>query len=68
MLLDLYMAMGSFEAGIMLFNELDVKQIQCDSLSWLLMPGCASCGFFNEVGPLDLRLIFRWTSSVQITR
>lgn len=49
LLVDTYRSLGMFQGGIMRFNELEVKQIQLDSLSWLLLPGCKATGFFNEV-------------------
>mmetsp|Transcript_15855 Transcript_15855/g.21378 ORF Transcript_15855/g.21378 Transcript_15855/m.21378 type:complete len:721 (-) Transcript_15855:398-2560(-) len=45
---QLYGHIGAFGPGIAIFNDLDVKHIQCDSLSWLLIPGCLACGFFTE--------------------
>jgi N-acetyltransferase B complex (NatB) non catalytic subunit len=30
------------------YNELDTKQIQTDSLSYLLYPGCMRCGYYRE--------------------
>jgi hypothetical protein len=47
-LLDVYKELGCFAGGIMLYNQLDVKHIQLDSLSWLLFPGLFSSGFFEE--------------------
>ncbi|CAN0052715.1 unnamed protein product, partial [Phaeothamnion confervicola] len=43
-----YKELGAFERGVLLENELEIKQIQLDSLSWLLFPGCMRCAYFNE--------------------
>jgi hypothetical protein len=34
MLLQTYTALGACEAATLLYNELEVKQIQLDSISW----------------------------------
>mmetsp|Transcript_48190 Transcript_48190/g.95509 ORF Transcript_48190/g.95509 Transcript_48190/m.95509 type:complete len:1029 (+) Transcript_48190:70-3156(+) len=48
-LLSVYRALGAFEAAVSLFNELKIRHVQVDSLSWLLVPGCAATGLFTEV-------------------
>jgi len=40
--------LGAFEQGVKLHNALQVKQIQLETLSWLLFPGCVETGLFNE--------------------
>jgi N-terminal acetyltransferase B complex non-catalytic subunit len=47
-LLSVYQALGAFESGVSLFNDLNIRHVQVDSLSWLLLPGCVACGLFTE--------------------
>jgi len=46
--MEVYRALGAFEAGVHLFNTLHVRHVQLDSLSWLLLPGAAASGLFAE--------------------
>jgi len=48
-LMEEYRELGCFEQAIELFNDLAVKHVQLDSLSYLLTPGLYECGFYNEV-------------------
>jgi len=48
LLIEIYKELGAFEQGILLQNELEIKQIQVDSLSWLLLPGCLRSCYFEE--------------------
>ena len=48
MAMEVYRSMGAFEAGVRLFNTLQVRHVQLDSLSWLLLPGAAASGLFTE--------------------
>ena len=43
-----YRRLGAWEAGIVHYNHLEVKQVQVDTLSWLLFPGCFKAGFYTE--------------------
>lgn len=45
---EIYKELGSFSQGIHHYQILDTKQIQVDSLSYLLFPGCMRCGYFME--------------------
>lgn len=45
---QVYRQLGAFEQGINLHNALEVKQIQLETLSWLLFPGCVDTGLYNE--------------------
>jgi len=40
--------LGASEAGLRLYGSLGVKQIQLESLGYLLFPWCARSGFFKE--------------------
>ena len=57
-LMRIYEEVGCFAGGLTLYNELDVKHVQLDSLSWLIFPGLYSCGFFEEAGA-QCRMIMR---------
>uniref|UniRef100_A0A7R9YDF9 N-terminal acetyltransferase B complex subunit NAA25 homolog n=1 Tax=Pinguiococcus pyrenoidosus TaxID=172671 RepID=A0A7R9YDF9_9STRA len=43
-----YRALGAFLPAIEHYNELQVKQIQMDTLSYVIVPGLLRLGFFNE--------------------
>jgi tetratricopeptide (TPR) repeat protein len=46
--IETYSELGSFSRGLELYNGLDTKHIQVESLSWLLYPGCIRCGYYAE--------------------
>lgn len=47
-LLATYDRLAAGEPAIDQYNQLDVKQVQLDTLSWLLYPGCLRHGFYTE--------------------
>ncbi|CAN0335730.1 unnamed protein product [Pylaiella littoralis] len=47
--IDVYRQLGSFARGLTIFGELDVKQIQMDTLSYLVLGPSHSHGLFGEV-------------------
>ncbi|CAN0244864.1 unnamed protein product [Laminaria digitata] len=47
--MDVYRELGSFERGLLIFGELDVKQIQVDTLSYLILRPSLCYGLFGEV-------------------
>lgn len=46
--IDVYRQLGSFARAIALFNDLDVKQIQVDTLSYLIVGPSQTLGLFEE--------------------
>ena len=47
-LIDLYHEFSAFEPAIQLYNKLEIKQIQLETLSPLVLDGCYDSGFFVE--------------------
>ncbi len=47
-LLATYDRLAAGEPAIDHYNQLEVKQVQLDTLSWLLYPGCLRHGFYTE--------------------
>ncbi len=45
---EVYRKLGSFNKAIELLKRLDTKNIQLDSLGWMIFPGCLRCGYFRE--------------------
>eukprot|EP01084_Bolivina_argentea_P008203 15347_1 len=46
--IEVYRKLGSFNKAIELLKRLDIKNIQLDSLGWMIFPGCLRCGYFKE--------------------
>ena len=47
-LIELYAQLGAFEPAIRLYNQLEIKQIQLETLSPLVVDGCHDHAFFVE--------------------
>ncbi|CAN0307861.1 unnamed protein product, partial [Hapterophycus canaliculatus] len=47
--IDVYRQLGSFARGLTIFGDLDVKQIQMDTLSYLMLGPSLRHGLFGEV-------------------
>ena len=47
-LMQVYEELGAFQPAVALFKELRIRYVQLDSLSFLLLPGCASSGLFAD--------------------
>ena len=52
LLMRMYLSAGCFTAALELFNKLDVKHIQLDSLSYLIFDDCIRFGAFDEARSL----------------
>lgn len=48
LLIQVYQELGAFQPALLWFNDMKVKQIQVESISWILFPGCFRAGFFLE--------------------
>lgn len=48
LLIQVYQELGAFQPALLWYNDMKVKQIQVESISWILFPGCFRTGFFSE--------------------
>ena len=62
LLMSTCQSLSAFQRSIQVYNKLEVKHIQLETLSWTILNGCLTNGFYSEVKGLCMQIIGFHTS------